>query len=368
MKEANDLLRKWEAGDDRVRTLWKKMNDWVYEGFDKTYERMGVDFDKIYYESETYLEGKRLVKEGLEKGVFYQKGDGSVWVDLREEGLDEKLLLRSDGTSVYITQDLGTAQNRHDEFHPSELLYVVGNEQNYHFDVLKIVMKKLGREWAGNIVHVSYGMVELPQGRMKSREGTVVDADDLMEEMHRTARRMTEELGKTGELNELAAEELYEMVGMGALKYFILRVDPKKNMLFNPEESIDFNGNTGPFIQYTYARIQSLLRKAKERGIAGSYPGTFPEYSLLKKEREILRILYSFPQAVKDAGDSLSPAVIANYAFNLAQEYNQFYQEVPVLRAESAGHAQVRLILSEFTGNILKSALSLLGISVPGKM
>lgn len=368
IKEANELLRRWEEGEKDVRELWNRMNGWVYAGFDATYKRMGVDFEKIYHESDTYLLGKEIVKEGLEKGVFSRRGDGSVWIDLTDEGLDEKLLLRSDGTSVYMTQDLGTAQLRYDDYTPSRLLYVVGNEQNYHFDVLKLVLKKLGREWADDILHVSYGMVELPQGRMKSREGTVVDADDLMEEMHRTAKKLTEELGKTGGEEGENAEKLFEMVGMGALKYFILRVDPKKNMLFNPEESIDFNGNTGPFIQYTYARIQSLIAKGKERGFDLSKYSISSDHQILPKEKDLLKALYAFPQVIKEAGANLSPALIANYAFELAKEYNQYYQEVPVLRAASADETIFRIAVAEFTGQVLRKAAGLLGMEVPERM
>lgn len=367
-QQALDLLQRWERGEQEVRELWKTMNSWVYEGFEQTYRRLGVDFDKIYYESETYLLGKELVKEGLEKGVFFKKDDGSVWVDLKDNKLDEKLLLRPDGTSVYITQDLGTAQLRVDDFKPGQLLYVVGNEQIYHFDVLKIVLKLLGRDWSDQILHISYGMVELPQGKMKSREGTVVDADELMEEMYETAKKTTSELGKLDNPDDLEWIELFEMVGMGALKYFILRVDPRKNMLFNPEESIDFNGHTGPFIQYTHARIRSLLSKAESRGfrrpgLTDDLPGP-----MLPKEKQILKLLYEFPTVVSEAGESLSPAIVANYCYELAREYNQFYQEIPVLREPDGGKLRFRLALSEFTGDVIKRGMGLLGIQVPEKM
>lgn len=366
--QALDLLQRWEAGDQEVRDLWKTMNSWVYQGFEQTYRRLGVDFDQIYYESETYLLGKELVKEGLEKGVFFKKDDGSVWVDLKDFKLDEKLLLRPDGTSVYITQDLGTAQLRVDEYKPGQLLYVVGNEQIYHFDVLKLVLKLLGRKWSDQILHVSYGMVELPQGKMKSREGTVVDADELMEEMYETAKKTTSELGKLDNPDDHEWIELFEMVGMGALKYFILRVDPRKNILFNPEESIDFNGHTGPFIQYTHARIRSLLGKAESRGFRK--PGTEDDvpFEILPKERQILKLLYEFPSVVSEAGENLSPAIVAGYCYELAREYNQFYQEIPVLREPDGAKIRFRLALSEFTGHVIKRGMGLLGIQVPEKM
>jgi arginyl-tRNA synthetase len=366
--EALDMLQRWEEGDRETRALWKKMNDWVYEGFKETYRRLGVDFDHIYYESETYLSGKELVKDGVEKGVFLQKEDGSVWVDLKDYKLDEKLLLRSDGTSVYITQDLGTAQMRFDDYQPGELLYVVGNEQIYHFEVLKILLKLLGRQWSDHIIHVSYGMVELPQGKMKSREGTVVDADDLMDEMYETAKKTTSELGKLDNPDDTEWIELFETLGMGALKYFILRVDPKKNMLFNPVESIDFTGNTGPFIQYTHARIRSLLTKAEGKGYrAGSFDAP-SGLQLHPKEKSILKLLYDFPAAVAEAGSNLSPAVIASYCYDLAKEYNAFYQEIPVLREPDPEKIAFRLGLSAFAGNVLKRAMGLLGILVPEKM
>jgi len=367
-RQALDLLGKWESGDPATRDLWHKMNGWVYEGFDQTYRRLGVDFDKIYYESDTYLLGKELVQEGLRKGIFFKKEDESVWVNLEKFNLDEKLLLRSDGTSVYITQDLGTAQLRVDEFKPERLLYVVGNEQIYHFDVLKAVLKLLGREWAGNILHVSYGMVELPQGKMKSREGTVVDADDLMEEMYMTARNTTAELGKLDNPDDPEWDELFEMLGMGALKYFILRVDPKKNMLFNPQESIDFNGNTGPFIQYTHARIRSLLAKAEGKGHRAENSINIGSIALLPKEKNILKLLYDYPAIVAEAGKTLSPAVIAAYCYDLAKEYNAFYQEIPVLRESDKDKLRFRLGMSKFTADVIGKGMSLLGIHVPEKM
>ena len=365
---ALDLLQKWENGDPEIRGLWSKMNGWVYQGFEETYKRMGVTFDKIYYESDTYLLGKELVSEGLEKGVFYKKDDGSVWVDLKEYNLDEKLLLRADGTSVYITQDLGTAQLRYDDYHPEDLYYVVGNEQIYHFDVLKIILNLLGREWADHILHISYGMVELPQGKMKSREGTVVDADEMMDEMFETAKQTTSELGKLENPDDPEWTELFEMLGMGALKYFILKVDPRKNMLFNPEESIDFNGNTGPFIQYTHARIRSLLRKARSRGLENTNLEVHAIKEILPAEKDILKILYDFPAIIQEAGKNLSPALIANYCYELAREYNQFYQEIPVLKEPDENLRNFRLRLSEFSGNVIRRGMALLGIHVPERM
>ena len=365
--EAKKMLKQWEAGDESVRQLWAKMNAWVYDGFDVTYKRMGIDFDKTYYESDTYLLGKSIVEEGLEKGVFYKKADGSVWCDLSADGLDEKLLLRSDGTSVYMTQDLGTAQLRYDDYHPSDLVYVVGNEQNYHFDVLKLVLKKTGREWAENIHHLSYGMVELPEGKMKSREGTVVDADDLMDEMFNTAKRTTEELGKFDDFTAKESEHLYHVLSQGALKYFILKVDPKKNMTFNPAESIDFNGHTGPFIQYTHARIKSVLRKAGESGVE------LTEIELVdfkpgSKEKSLLRMLHEYPQIVQQAADGMSPAFIANFVYDLSKEFNQFYHEFPILKEEHTEKRNLRLGLSAFVGNTIQSAMGLLGIAVPERM
>ena len=366
MLEAQEMLRKWESGDEEIRALWNKMNGWVYAGFDQTYARMGVCFDKTYYESNTYLLGKSMVEEGLQKGVFYKREDNSVWVDLTSENLDEKLLLRSDGTSVYMTQDLGTAQLRYEEFHPQKMIYVVGNEQNYHFDVLKLVLgKKLGKEFGQHIYHLSYGMVELPNGKMKSREGTVVDADDLMDEMYVQAKESTEALGK----HEFAPEEavkLYEMIGLGALKYFILKVDPKKNMLFNPEESIDFNGNTAPFIQYTHARIKSLLRKAADSGIA--LEAVVHEALLGTAEQALLKTLYTYPQVVAAAGESYSPSLIANYMFDLAKDFNSFYQASPIFKEENEALRALRLRLSKMVAKVIKSGMALLGIDVPEKM
>lgn len=363
MTEARNLLLRWEQKDPETRDLWEKMNRWVYKGFDLTYHRLGISFDKIYYESDTYLLGKELVEEGLSKGVLYKKDDNSVWIDLTMEGLDEKLLLRADGTSVYMTQDLGTAQLRYDDFNPKTLMYVVGNEQNYHFDVLKLVLKKMGKGWADSIYHLSYGMVELPEGKMKSREGTVVDADDLIEEMVSTAREMTVELGKIEDFENEEAQDLYNKVGLGALKYFILKVDPKKNMVFNPDESIDFNGNTGPFIQYTYARIKSVLRKAAD------ISKTFDRNTELHQKEISLSILnYSFPQVIKQAAEEYAPSVIANYLFELAKEYNQFYHELTILKEENSNKKSFRLALSELTACNLKNGMDLLGIEVPERM
>jgi arginyl-tRNA synthetase len=364
IKEAQEMLQKWEAHDQEVIDLWKMMNGWVYAGFDVTYKTMGIDFDKTYYESDTYLYGKRIVEEGLQQNVLDKDQDGSVWIDLTNEGLDRKLLLRADGTSVYMTQDLGTAQMRYDDFTPEKLIYVVGNEQNYHFDVLKLVLQKLGRPWADSVFHLSYGMVELPEGKMKSREGKVVDADDLMEEMFQTARAMTMELGKTDDFPEEEAEALYRMIGLGALKYFILKVDPKKNMLFNPRESIDFNGNTGPFIQYTYARIRSVLRKAGAK--ANFIDETLP--TLLPKERSLIRMLYEFPATVQMAGDLLSPALVANYAFELSKEFNQFYHDITILNEPDQATRVFRISLAGMTGIVIRNAMSLLGIDVPERM
>ncbi len=364
--EAKQMLKKWETGDEEVRKLWSEMNGWVYDGFDVTYKRLGVEFDKIYYESETYLLGKSLVKEGLKKGVLFKKEDGSVWCDLSSDGLDEKLLLRADGTSVYMTQDLGTAELRYNEYHPRELVYVVGNEQNYHFEVLRLILKKLGRSWAENILHLSYGMVELPHGKMKSREGTVVDADDLMEEMYHTAKQTTEDLGKYNDFSPEEANRLYNMLSLGALKYFMLKVDPKKTMMFNPEESIDFNGNTGPFIQYTHARIRSVVRKGKEQG--NSWDTDFKKIEMAAKEKSLIKLLYDYPTTVELAAQNLSPAMIANYVYDLAKEFNQFYQEITILKEEDSGKRTFRLALSEFTGNTIKSAMALLGIEVPERM
>ena len=365
MKEAREMLVKWEAGDPEVRALWKKMNDWVYAGFDETYRMMGVSFDKIYYESETYLEGKKKVLEGLEKGLFYRKEDGSVWADLTGEGLDHKLLLRSDGTSVYMTQDIGTAEQRFSDYPIDKMIYVVGNEQNYHFQVLSILLDRLGFEWGKSLVHFSYGMVELPEGKMKSREGTVVDADDLMAEMIATARETSGDLGKLDGLTPEEAEEIARIVGLGALKYFILKVDARKNMTFNPKESIDFNGNTGPFIQYTYARIRSLLRKAADAGI--DYNGNY-EAEPNEKEVTLIQKIADFPQVVAEAGKTYSPALIANYVYDLVKEYNQFYHDYSILREEDPARRNFRLKLSEVTGDIVRRATGLLGIEVPERM
>lgn len=367
MIEAQEMLRQWEAGDPEIRSLWKTMNNWVYAGFDVTYKQLGIDFDHIYYESETYLLGKELVLEGVGNGLLQQREDQSIWCDLTLEGLDEKLLLRADGTSVYMTQDLGTAQLRAHEYSPHKMIYVVGNEQNYHFDVLKLVLKKLGFEWADSIEHLSYGMVELPEGKMKSREGTVVDADDLMDEMIATASKTTTELGKSADLPSDEAQLLFYQIGLGALKYFMLKVDPKKTMLFNPEESIDFNGNTGPFIQYTHARIRSILRKATEAGIIHFDVSTH-HTELHPKEKDLLKLIYQFPSVVLQAGDNRSPALIANYMYDLAKEFNQFYQAEPIFKEQNEDLRNFRLGLSAFTGRILRKAGGLLGMQMPEKM
>ena len=367
MKEAREMLVKWEAGDPEVRALWKKMNDWVYAGFDETYRMMGVSFDKIYYESETYLEGKKKVLEGLEKGLFYRKEDGSVWADLTGEGLDHKLLLRSDGTSVYMTQDIGTAEQRFSDYPIDKMIYVVGNEQNYHFQVLSILLDRLGFEWGKSLVHFSYGMVELPEGKMKSREGTVVDADDLMAEMIATARETSGDLGKLDGLTPEEAEEIARIVGLGALKYFILKVDARKNMTFNPKETIDFNGNTGPSIQYTYARIRSVLRKAQEAGI--TLPERLPEgIGLSAKEEGLVQMLADFAAVVRQAGTDYSPSLIANYCYDLVKEYNQFYHDFSILREENEAIRLFRLVLSAEVAKIVKSGMGLLGIEVPERM
>lgn len=365
MQEARAMLRKWEASDPEVRKLWEMMNSWVYAGFDQTYKRMGVDFDKIYYESNTYLEGRDKVLEGLEKGLMYRKEDGSVWADLTNEGLDHKLLLRSDGTSVYMTQDIGTARMRFADYPIDRMIYVVGNEQNYHFQVLSLLLDRLGFSWGKDLVHFSYGMVELPEGKMKSREGTVVDADDLMDEMVATAREVSAERGQLDGCTPAQIADITEMVGLGALKYFLLKVDPRKNMLFNPKESIDFNGNTGPFIQYTHARICSVLRKAADEGY------TIGEYVTVKpEEREIALIqrLADYPSIVAGAGQQLSPAMIANYAYDLAKEYNQFYHDCSILRETDVTKRSLRLALSEATARTIASAMGLLGIRVPDRM
>ncbi len=367
MKEAQELLRRWEAGDDEVVKVWKLMNGWVYEGFDATYKRMGVDFDKIYYESDTYLLGKDTVLDGLQRKALYRKEDGSVWADLQDEKLDDKLLLRADGTSVYMTQDIGTAQLRYDDYRPELMVYVVGNEQNHHFNVLKKVLHKLDKPYADAIYHLSYGMVELPQGKMKSREGTVVDADELMDEMEATARRMTEELGKTQDFSDTEKKELYHLIGLGALKYFILKVDPKKNMLFNPEESIDFNGNTGPFIQYTHARIRSVLRSAGEERLSGAMQG-LGAISLQDKEKQLLKTLYEFPGVVQEAAREMSPARMANYVYELAREFNQFYHDHSILNEPSREVSDFRLCLSQLVAAAIRNGMGLLGIRVPERM
>ncbi len=360
--EAREMLRKWEAEDPEVRALWKTMNDWVYAGFDQTYRRLGINFDKTYYESETYKLGKELVLKGLREGVLYQKEDGSVWANLEEEGLDHKLLLRSDGTSVYMTQDVGTAHQRYEESAFDSHIYVVGNEQNYHFQVLAIVLKKLGYAWADKLYHLSYGMVELPEGKMKSREGTVVDADDLMDEMEVTARQMSEELGKLEEFSEEEKRRICRQIGMGALKYFILKVDPRKNMTFDPRESVDFNGNTGPFIQYTYARIRSVMRKG-----ADMHKGTGNE-ELNKKEVILIRMMHDFPEILSEAAHTLNPSLVANFMYELAKEFNQFYHDYSILSAETAGQVSQRLLIIEAAGNMIESGMELLGIEVPERM
>ena len=367
MKEAREMLVKWEAGDPEVRALWKRMNSWVYAGFDETYRMMGVGFDKIYYESETYLEGKEKVLEGLEKGLFYRKEDGSVWADLTPEGLDQKLLLRADGTSVYMTQDIGTAKLRFRDYPIDKMIYVVGNEQNYHFQVLSILLDKLGFEWGKGLVHFSYGMVELPEGKMKSREGTVVDADDLMAEMIATARETSTELGKLDGVSREEADDTARIVGLGALKYFILKVDARKNMTFNPKESIDFNGNTGPFIQYTYARIRSIMRKAAEAGL--TVPARLPEnVELSEKEEGLIQLLADFAGVVRQAGTDYNPSIIANYCYDLVKEYNQFYHDFSILREENENLKLFRLALSENVGKIVRLGMGLLGIEVPERM
>lgn len=367
MAEAREMLRRWEAGDAEVRELWNRMNGWVYDGFDRTYKRLGVDFDKIYYESETYLEGREKVLEGLKKGLFYRRDDGSVWADLRPEGLDEKILLRSDGTSVYMTQDIGTAKLRFDDYPIDRMIYVVGNEQNYHFQVLSILLDKLGFAFGKGLIHFSYGMVELPEGKMKSREGTVVDADDLMDEMIATARDISNELGKLDGLSPSEADDIIRVIGLGSLKYFILKVDPLKNMTFNPKESIDFNGNTGSFIQYTYARIRSVLRKAEEQGLV--IPEQLPtDTPVNAKEQTLIGSLADFASTVKEAGETYSPACIANYVYDLVREFNQFYHDYTILGESDERIRQLRLTLSAETAKIVRSAMSLLGIEMPERM
>lgn len=368
MKEAHEMLVKWEQNDPEVRGLWARMNEWVYAGFDETYKALGVTFDKIYYESNTYLEGKDKVQEGLDKGFFYRKEDNSVWADLTAEGLDHKLLLRGDGTSVYMTQDIGTAKLRFQDYPINKMIYVVGNEQNYHFQVLSILLDKLGFEWGKDLVHFSYGMVELPNGKMKSREGTVVDADDLIEKMVDDAKQMSaDKINKLTGITEAEANEIARVVGLGALKYFILKVDPRKNMLFNPEESIDFNGNTGPFIQYTYARIKSVLRKAQEAGL--SIPEALhTEVELSEKEEGLIQLLSEFATTVKAAGKEYSPSTIANYCYDLVKEYNQFYHDFSILREEDENKKIFRLTLSANVAKIVSLGMGLLGIEVPERM
>ena len=367
IKEAHEMLVKWEAGDPEVRALWEKMNSWVYAGFDETYKRMGVSFDKIYYESNTYIDGKKKVLEGLDKGLFYRKEDGSVWADLTSEGLDHKLLLRSDGTSVYMTQDIGTAQQRFNDYPIDQMIYVVGNEQNYHFQVLSILLDKLGFKWGKDLIHFSYGLVELPNGKMKSREGTVVDADDLMDEMVATAQETSQELGKLDGLTAEEAAEIARIVGMGALKYFILKVDARKNMTFNPQESIDFNGNTGPFIQYTYARIRSVLRKAEEAGLQLPADLTM-DIQLNEKEESLIQHLADFPATIAEAAKGYSPSDIANYTYDLVKEFNQFYHDFSILREENEQLKLFRLALSANVAKVIRLAMSLLGIEVPERM
>ena len=364
MQEAREMLKKWEAGDESVRSVWRMMNEWVYAGFDETYKRLGVDFDKIYYESNTYLEGKEKVLEGLEKGIMYRREDGSVWADLTADGLDHKLLLRSDGTSVYMTQDIGTAKLRYQDFPIDKMIYVVGNEQNYHFQVLSLLLDKLGFKWGKDLVHFSYGMVELPEGKMKSREGTVVDADDLMDEMIANARQISNEMGKLNDIPEDEAAEIARIIGLGALKYFILKVDPRKNMTFNPKESIDFNGNTGPFIQYTYARIMSLMRKTAEAGMTAEIADVEPN----EKEIALIQRLADFPGVVAEAGRSYSPAQIANYVYDLVKEYNQFYHDYSIMKESDEAVRSFRIKLSEVVGTIVRRATGLLGIEVPNRM
>ncbi len=367
IKEAHEMLVKWEHNDPEIRALWKKMNNWVYAGFDETYKALGVGFDKIYYESDTYLVGKAEVERGLEKGLFVRHEDGSVWADLRPEGLDEKLLLRKDGTSVYMTQDIGTAKLRFQDYPIDKMIYVVGNEQNYHFQVLSILLDKLGFRWGKDLVHFSYGMVELPNGKMKSREGTVVDADDLIAEMIRTARQTSEELGKFQDMSTEEKDEIARIVGLGALKYFLLKVDARKNMMFNPQESIDFNGNTGPFIQYTYARIRSVLRKAKEEKF--EIPASLPEnIAVNEKEQDLIQHLADFKAAVKQAGEDYSPSGIANYCYDLVKEYNQFYHDYSILHEEDTGKKQLRLLLSANIAKVIKTGMGLLGIEMPERM
>ena len=363
--KVHEMLVKWEEGDPEVRALWEKMNSWVFDGFDKTYKALGITFDKTYYEHDTYLLGKELVQRGLDMGVFQRDPDGSVWCDLTADGLDRKLLLRSDGTSVYITQDLGTAEKRFEEYHLDSHIYVVGDEQNYHFQVLKLILKKLGFDWADQIYHLSYGMVELPEGKMKSREGTVVDADDLIEKMYEEARATSDESGKLAELPEEEKDRLYHVIGLGALKYFILKVDPRKKMLFNPKESIDFNGNTGPFIQYTHARIMSILRKADERGISAVLD---KDAVLSPKEVRLVKLVSAYPQKVAEAAEALSPALIANYCYELSKEFNQYYHDTVILREADRKLLEMRLVLISTLASVLRRAMNILGIELPDRM
>lgn len=367
LREAHEMLQKWEAGDKEVRDLWARMNGWVLKGFDESYKALGITFDKVYYESQTYLLGKELVQKGLDMGVFVKDPDGSVWCDLTADGLDRKLLIRSDGTSVYITQDLGTAERRFAEYHLDSHVYVVGNEQNYHFQVLKLILKKLGFEWSDNIFHLSYGMVELPEGKMKSREGTVVDADDLIQKMYEEARATSDESGKLADMSEEDKAKLYHMIGLGALKYFIIKVDPKKTMLFNPKESIDFNGNTGPFIQYTHARIRSILRKAAEKGIEYA-ASPLPKVELSAKEIRLIKLLNTFPAKIAEGAQAYSPAVIANYAYDLAKEFNQYYHDTPILKEENEDVLKMRLALIDTLSAVLRKAMGILGIELPERM
>lgn len=367
IKEAQEMLRKWENSDPEILKLWKTMNQWVYEGFDITYDRLGVSFNKIYYESDTYLVGRDTVLDGLRKGVLVQRPDNSVWADLTSDGLDEKILLRSDGTSVYMTQDIGTAQLRQNDYQPDKMIYVVGNEQNYHFKVLALILDKLGYSWAKGLYHMSYGMVELPEGKMKSREGTVVDADDLIDEMISTAKAMANELGKLEGLTEKEKEDTYRIIGLGALKYFILKVDPVKNMTFDPRESVDFNGNTGPFIQYTYARIRSIFRKAGDLEIK-YLQELNTDLTISQKEKSVLTMLYDYSSVVEEAGNNYSPALIANYIYELVKEYNQFYHDYAILKEENIDLRNFRLVLSDMTGIVIKNGMNLLGIEVPERM
>ena len=368
LKEAHEMLVKWEEGDKDVRELWKTMNGWVMDGFDKTYRELGISFDKTYFESETYLLGKELVQKGLDMGVFVKDPDGSVWCDLTADGLDRKLLLRSDGTSVYMTQDLGTAERRFSEYKLDSHVYVVGNEQNYHFQVLKLILGKLGFKWADDIFHLSYGMVELPEGKMKSREGTVVDADDLLEQMYEEARKTSEESGKLADMSDDEKAQLYRMIGLGALKYFIIKVDPKKTMLFNPKESIDFNGNTGPFIQYTHARIKSILRKADDQGISHKAADVLASIEPSAKETRLIKLLSTYPAKVAEAGAAYSPAVIANYAYDLAKEFNQYYHDTRILQEEDQDVRRFRLVLIQTVAEVLVKAMDILGIQLPERM